>query len=142
MNHSEIKSLLTNCTYLEDQSVTIAGVKFYGTPYQPVFHDWAFNRTDDERKVLFAKIPSDADVVMCHGPPFEILDKCYSGVRAGCQIMRAEILNRVKPKLMVFGHIHESYGSVQIDGTTFINASSCNLRYKAVNKPQVFDIPI
>ena len=34
-----MKALLTNCIYLEDSSVTIYGIKIYGSPYQPEFGD-------------------------------------------------------------------------------------------------------
>ena len=30
-------------TYLMDESITIEGIKIYGSPWQPWFHDWAFN---------------------------------------------------------------------------------------------------
>lgn len=30
-----IRQYLTNCTYLEDESVELYGLKFYGTPWQP-----------------------------------------------------------------------------------------------------------
>jgi hypothetical protein len=41
----------------------------------------------------------------------------------------------------IFGHIHEGYG-VWTDGTTtYVNASTCTLRYKPDNKPIVFDLP-
>ena len=35
--------LMSACTYLEDEAVTISGVKFYGSPWQPEFYEWAFN---------------------------------------------------------------------------------------------------
>ena len=38
-----IKAELTNCTYLEDTSTTIYGLKFYGSPWQPEFCGWGFN---------------------------------------------------------------------------------------------------
>ena len=41
-NAEKMKALLTNCMYLEDSSVTVYGVKIYGSPYQPEFGNWAF----------------------------------------------------------------------------------------------------
>ena len=32
-----------NCIYLEDQEVTVEGLRIYGSPWQPEFCDWAFN---------------------------------------------------------------------------------------------------
>lgn len=63
------------------------------------------------------------------------------GKSVGCKILRDEILNRVKPKLMVFGHIHEDHGVTKIGNTTFVNAANCTVRYKCTQKPVVIDLP-
>jgi hypothetical protein len=39
-----IKASLDNCTYLEDSGIELYGYRFYGSPWQPKFHDWAFNK--------------------------------------------------------------------------------------------------
>ena len=41
----------------------------------------------------------------------------------------------------MFGHVHETYGSEVIDGTTFMNASSVDYEYKPVNAPFVINLP-
>ena len=138
----EIKSLLKNCTYLEDSECEINGIKFYGTPHQPPYHDWGFNRNDEEREKIFGEIPADSDVVICHGPIYQVLDKCVTGKEAGCQILRKNILERIKPSLFVCGHIHESYGTENIEGVKIVNASICTFRYKPLNKPIIVDIPL
>lgn len=46
----------------------------------------------------------------------------------------------VKPKLHVFGHIHESYGIEEQKGIIFHNASATNVAYKLVNPCRVFEI--
>lgn len=38
-----VRQYLTNCTYLEDESIELYGLKMYGTPWQPEFCKWAFN---------------------------------------------------------------------------------------------------
>jgi hypothetical protein len=81
---------LTSCSdiiYLEDSSVTIDGVKIYGSPHQPPFHDWAFNRTEPERIEIYKQIPEDIDILLTHGPPYQILDLCKDGTQAGCYIL-------------------------------------------------------
>jgi len=40
---SDCEDELTNRGYLQDQEVTIDGLRFYGSPWQPWFYDWAFN---------------------------------------------------------------------------------------------------
>ncbi|XP_070187462.1 UPF0046 protein C25E10.12-like [Littorina saxatilis] len=41
----------------------------------------------------------------------------------GCPVLRETVLNRVKPKLHLFGHVHESYGTLQRDNTVFSNGA-------------------
>jgi Icc-related predicted phosphoesterase len=54
----------------------------------------------------------------------------------GCLDLYNKVLN-IKPKLHVFGHIHEGYGIKKYDqeNITFVNASSATLRYEMKNKP-------
>jgi Icc-related predicted phosphoesterase len=127
--------LLTNATYLQDSAVTIDGVKFYGSPWQPWFGDWAFNRHRGSHiREKWELIPGDTDVLITHGPPFGYLDKTYHERHVGCRDLMATI-TRLKPKLHVFGHIHEAYGIAQNQHTTFVNASICNLDYDPANRP-------
>ena len=57
--------------YLLDSSVVIDGIKFYGSPWQPAFNNWAFNipRDSDEIAAKWNLIPDDTDVLITHGPP-------------------------------------------------------------------------
>ena len=43
LSAEDMKKELTNCIYLQDASVELYGLKFYGTPWQPEFGGWAFN---------------------------------------------------------------------------------------------------
>jgi len=95
-------------------------------------------------------IPSDTDVLITHGPPYGILDQCHywdpyfgidynRNVHIGCRDLLNE-LKRIKPKVHIFGHIHESYGQMRQDDITFINASHMTGNYEAKNPPIVVDI--
>jgi Icc-related predicted phosphoesterase len=84
---------------------------------------------------LWDTIPEGTDIVLTHTPPFGILDYIPStDERVGCEDLLNRIL-QVQPKIHAFGHIHESYGEFITAQTRFINASSCNEKYKIVNKP-------
>jgi Icc-related predicted phosphoesterase len=50
------------------------------------------------------------------------------------------VLEKIKPALHVFGHIHEDYGSMVIDDTLFVNVSICTRRYVPSNKPTVVEL--
>jgi len=134
------RGLITNAIYLQDSGVTIEGLQFWGSPWQPEFFDWAFNLERGEPlREKWALIPTDTDVLITHGPPMGILDRVERGERVGCEEL-TEALKRVRPKLHVFGHIHEAYGHLDRDGTRFVNASSCNLDYAPVHAPIVVDL--
>lgn len=137
----EAQALLTNCIYLQDQSVAIEGIKFYGSPWQPEFMNWAFNlRRGEALRAKWDLIPADVDVLITHGPPWGIGDRTSSGEHVGCE----ELLKRVqqiRPRYHLFGHIHEGYGMVEQWGIQFMNASICNASYHPVNNPIVFFVP-
>ncbi len=127
--------------YLEDSVTTVMGVSIYGSPWQPEFFDWAFNATRGASlRAIWQKIPAGVDVLMTHGPPLGHGDMCSHGERAGCLDLLRVIQQRVKPKYHIFGHIHEGYGVTSDGHTTYINASTCNLAYKPVQPPIVFDV--
>ncbi|KAL5375822.1 hypothetical protein DPSP01_010927 [Paraphaeosphaeria sporulosa] len=98
-------------TYLEDSSATVTvrgrDVKIWGAPWTPKYGNWAFQYPPGE-DVWQGKIPGDADIVVTHGPAQGHLDVNGMG-HAGCAWMGRE-LERVKPRLAVYGHIHEARG--------------------------------
>ncbi|MCU0866457.1 MAG: metallophosphoesterase, partial [Planctomycetes bacterium] len=134
------RSWLRAATYLEDSEVTVDGVRIWGSPWQPWFYDWAFNL---ERGPAIAakwdRIPAGIDVLVTHGPPAGILDRTDQGDAVGCADLLAAV-RRVRPKLHVFGHIHEAYGTLEQDGVRFVNASNCSVRYRPVQPPIVVDL--
>lgn len=127
-------------TYLQDSGAELGGLKVWGSPWQPWFYDWAFNLARGEAiAAKWALIPEGTDLLVTHGPPWGILDETPRGQKVGCE----ELLNvvaRVRPRLHVFGHIHHGYGKVVQDGTTFVNACSCDEGYRAVNPPIVVEM--
>lgn len=135
------RSALTNCTYLEDEALTVGSIQLYGSPFQPEFYNWAFNvpRSDIDSK--WERIPSDTDVLITHGPPLGRGDVTSGNNRVGCVSLMKQVQSRIKPRLHVFGHVHEGYG-VSYDGTTmYINASSVSHNYTRHHNSIVVDLP-
>lgn len=129
-------------TYLENSEVVIEGIKFYGSPIQPFFNNWAFNVKEESRRALvWAQIPDDTDVLVTHCPPHGILDFCEDG-HTGCEALWWEVMERVKPQIHAFGHIHEGHGKVDFGHTLFLNASICDGGYNPINRPWVVDVKI
>jgi Icc-related predicted phosphoesterase len=134
------RALLTRAIYLQDETVLLDGVKFYGSPWQPWFHDWAFNLPRGAPlSEKWQKIPADTRVLITHGPPMGHGDRVHSGERVGCQDL-LEAIRRIQPQLHIFGHIHEDPG-ITLEGITrCVNASSCDLRYLPTQAPIVIDL--
>jgi Icc-related predicted phosphoesterase len=131
-----------NIIYLNDSSIEVEGIKFWGSPVQPWFYNWAFNRQRGEDiKKHWDLIPDDIDILITHGPPKGILDITQNGDNVGCEDL-FQAIERVKPKYNLFGHIHEAYGIYDTiySDTIFINASVLNENYQLVNKPIIIDI--
>jgi len=135
--------------YLQDEEVTLDGVRFYGSPWQPAFCGWAFNlpRGEALRKV-WDQIPTNGiDYLITHGPPYGILDEVvkvdgtsyHPPELVGC----ADLLNRllhVKPKVHQFGHIHCASGEKTFMDIKFINASMCDEMYMVTNPVREVEI--
>ena len=104
--HGNAKSLLTNCTYLEDSGVEIYGIKIWGSPWTPWFYDWAFNvERGNECRSKWDLIPDDVDILITHGPPLGYGDLCEYGQRAGCLDLLRTVqvcLNKNSKKLTQF----------------------------------------
>jgi predicted phosphodiesterase len=112
-------------TYLQDSGVTVDGLQFWGSPWQPAFNDWAFNlRTPAELANKWALIPEfGVDVLITHGPPRGLGDGSAVARPLGCLQLRARVAV-VQPKLHVFGHIHQAGGAWHEDGTLFVNCTT------------------
>lgn len=122
-------------SYLCDSGVEFEGLKIWGSPYTPTFMEWHFMRDRGEAiKKHWDLIPCDTDILVTHGPPSKFLDRTIEDKREGCKDL-LEAISRIRPKLHVFGHIHEDYGEVEGGGIHFVNCSHVNERYKPVNKP-------
>jgi Icc-related predicted phosphoesterase len=133
-------SWLSNAHYLNDSEITIEGLRIWGSPITPWFFDWAFNRYRgaDIRK-HWEMIPEGIDILVTHGPPAGILDITAQGKGVGCEDL-LQTIQRVKPRLHVFGHIHEAHGKIEKDGTIYANASLMDLQYLPVQTAWVVEL--
>lgn len=145
----EAKGILTGyktIDYIQDELVTLSEgddeIKIWGSPWSPRFHDWAFNldRNSDIMKSKWDMIPDDIDILVTHTPPHGILDRNTYHKSCGDELL-IERIKEIKPKICVFGHIHEDNG-YHYDAENdihFINASVLDHRYIFRNKPKSFN---
>lgn len=159
-------SLMTNAKVLIDQGVVLDqddqlypwdsekkmdGIKIYGSPWQPLFYDWAFNLTRGKQLAdKWSLIPEGTNLLVTHGPPLHQGDQVTRyqsdfsyqipiGVEnVGCWDL-AERIKVIKPTWHQFGHIHVGHGITKDDHTTYINAAICDEQYVHSNLAIVID---
>jgi Icc-related predicted phosphoesterase len=139
--------------YLEDSGVEYKGIKIWGTPWVNPCGNWAFclNQPGMDKQ-LFGQIPEDTDILISHSPPYGILDvvpmysyqvdpqtnkmvrKMQNQHTGNKELMKR--VHKIKPKLHVFGHIHECSGAEIHGDTLFVNAAILNHRHKPENLPK------
>lgn len=120
---------------------TKARFTIYASPYTPEFCQWAFpyerhiDRYNDKNPTSSSSSSSSSaqrrdldftppnpvpdwpavDIMLTHGPPYGVYDKVVpSGSHVGCENL-LKATTRAKPRLHVFGHIHEAYGAGRMD---------------------------
>ena len=130
------RALFSAFHYLEDSEVTLEGLRFYGSPWQPAFNDWAFNLPRGAPlAAVWSRIPRGLDVLITHGPPEGVGDRSGMDERAGCADLRARV-REVTPRLHLFGHIHQDGGVWTEGSTVFANVTT----WECERAPTVIDI--
>ncbi len=140
------QQLFTHAKLLLDQEVTIDGKRIFMSPWTPRYGHWAYMRPREAMKQVWERIPEGIDILVTHGPPATILDTVedwYGGkirpIPMGCSHLLTRV-KQVRPKLHVFGHIHEGHGQLVQDGIHFVNAAICTRHYRPTNPPIVVDL--
>jgi Icc-related predicted phosphoesterase len=102
---------------LHGSAVTVAGVTFFGIgggiPVTP-FGSWSYDFTEDEAAALLAAAPPGC-VLVSHSPPQGAADRTSNGQSLGSVAVR-QAVERLRPVLVVCGHIHSSAGTQALIG--------------------------
>ncbi|KAF2231298.1 hypothetical protein EV356DRAFT_507039 [Viridothelium virens] len=133
-NAAACEALLTNSpsiTYLNHASAHLrltsssgprTQFSIFGSPHVPSRGHWAFgydNVADALR--LWEDIPQGTDIVVTHTPPKGLCDNSPKwGPSAGCAELRNAI-ERVRPRLVVCGHVHEARGAMRLKWNSIFN---------------------
>lgn len=149
---------LISIPYPRDRSITIYGLPWiqlnpgdYGKLNPAALN---FSNLDIREKLqLIPGRDSDVyiDILISHQPPAGILDENKYGYNLGSSQLYYEVTHKVRPRVHVFGHIHESHGvtggemiktpeGYDMITTKFINASLVDDDYKPVYEPIMFEV--
>ncbi|MBN1428258.1 MAG: metallophosphatase domain-containing protein [Anaerolineae bacterium] len=137
--HDPVAARLTlgsDVIYLQDSGISIDGLKFWGSPWQPDYNEWAFNLTRGQALAeKWSLIPDDVDILITHGTPQGIGDRDPVPARAGCADLLCAV-RRVQPALHLFGHCHQDGGLWRIDETWLANVTT----WESERRSTVIDI--
>lgn len=114
---------LPGMTVLHGSGAEIEGVSIfglgYGVPVTP-FGAWSCDLTEVEAEKMLEAC-ENADILVCHSPPKGVADVTSGGASVGSTAIAAAA-ERIQPKLMLCGHIHDSWGARgRIGATEVIN---------------------
>lgn len=117
---------------LHGSGVEIAGTPFFGigggVPLTP-FGAWSYDFTEEQAGVLLADCAAGC-VLVSHSPPRGAVDTDSRGRPLGSIAVRETVM-RVRPQLVVCGHIHASAGQEGRVGTVpVVNAGPSGVEWE------------
>jgi predicted thioesterase len=138
----------TDMQVLVDEGTTVptesgADVRVWATPWSNPIMRWAFMRKPRELEQVYAAIPENIDVLVSHQPPYGCGDRVFDLAGRVEHVGSHELLaaiERVRPKVVVCGHVHGGFGQYEHDGVPIYNVSVVDERYRLVNRPTVIDV--
>ena len=125
-NNETLDALRESCagweaaTVLHGEGAELEGVSFYGlgagVPTTP--WDWSFDLSEEAAAEMLSGCPKGG-VLVSHSPPQGHVDTSSDGAHLGSEAL-LESIKAKRPRLMVCGHIHESWGQESSEGQTQI----------------------
>lgn len=129
--------------FLIHEQIQWKGLTIFGSPYTPMFFDWAYMKPRSELDAVWQTIPGGIDILITHGPPKGVLDitkdmDTGDPVHVGSKSLMRHVVDRIKPKIHAFGHIHDerginNCGIVTRGATQFVNCACCDLSGRLKN---------
>ena len=142
----ELLLMYPDIIYLQDSSVTIKNINFYGSPYSNEFFDWAFMEDEYDLINRWRLIPYDTNVLITHGPAYgchDLVKHAYGrDPHVGSKSLtkrKQELLGTLK--CHISGHIHENGSKVVTSGNLQnVCASVLDEKYQLVNNPIITEV--
>ena len=138
----------------------VTSLNFFFSPYVTTINGrWAFEASSSEYQEIVKRIPDYVDILISHGPPYNILDTFVRHsidwdsqqndyahstreFKIGSKVL-AERIKEIEPKLVCFGHCHENGGqTVKIGGTIYVNGAVLNENYEIANEPVIVNLEL
>ncbi len=129
-----------------DRSCGTAAGSVWLSPWSNRFGGWAFMKEPHDLAPVYALIPGCTNILVSHGPAYgygDTVDPKYVIGDADPHVGSHELLatiDRVKPQIVICGHIHGGYGKYQHGDSTIYNVSVVNEQYQLVNAPTLIEV--
>lgn len=120
----ETAARLSNATFLLDSSTQIDVRTSEGRSQTLVIHGTNFFWPMTTPNPHYDAIEENTDIIVSHGPCKGFVDE-----GSGCETLLSHV-RRIRPRLVVSGHMHGGHGQVEDGGVVFVNAANCRNGYK------------
>jgi Icc-related predicted phosphoesterase len=133
---------LRNAKYLIDESITIDGVTFWGSPWSLSFYNWPYNADETRLERIYSRIPSHTRVILSHGPAFGYHDYVPGNRHVGSKSLLDRIWQFKHKITLVTGHCHHSrnYGIICDGNVEFVGCPVLDEDYNLVRKPLLVNV--
>jgi hypothetical protein len=111
-------------------------VSVWATPWSNMFMRWAFMKRPHELAQIYAAVPVGVDVLVSHQPPLGHGDRTFN-LDSGRvdHVGSRELLDaieRVRPKVVICGHVHGGFGRYEYQGVPIPNVTVVDEKYRLV----------
>jgi 3',5'-cyclic AMP phosphodiesterase CpdA len=117
----------------------------WATPWSNKFLQWAFMKRPSNLEQVYAAIPNGIDILVSHQPPLYHGDRTLNLDSGRVEHIGSrellDALERVRPRIVICGHVHGGFGRYEHQGIPIYNVSVVDEAYRLVNAPTVIDIP-